>query len=94
MDVLVYNSAPFQAKKLAAGAQTVEISLAANEVFTLPGDPRGARLEALHGLVWVTQDNDPQDYMLTPGQKLTLTRRGRVLVEALPEARIRFSPSS
>lgn len=35
------------------------------------------------GLTWVTQANDPRDYILRPGQSLTLSGRGRVVVEAL-----------
>lgn len=35
------------------------------------------------GLAWVTQASDPRDYILRPGQSLTLSGRGRVVVEAL-----------
>ena len=46
----------------------------------------GATLFCDTGILWVTQTGDRQDYVLTPGQKMTVTRRGKVVVEAVGDA--------
>ena len=38
------------------------------------------------GVLWITQAGDRQDYVLMPGQKMTVTKRGKVLVEAMRDA--------
>ena len=35
------------------------------------------------GILWVTQAGDYRDYVLLPGSQMTVTRRGKVLVEAM-----------
>ena len=35
------------------------------------------------GILWVTQAGDQHDYVLLPGDKMTVTHRGKVLVEAM-----------
>jgi hypothetical protein len=42
----------------------------------------GSTLVCDNGIIWVTQSNDPQDYVLLPGQKLTVSRHGKILMEA------------
>lgn len=46
------------------------------------------------GLVWLTQTGDNNDHVLTDGEKLTLNRRGVVLLEALPYAQVHIIPPS
>jgi hypothetical protein len=46
----------------------------------------GATLFCDTGILWVTQAGDRQDYVLTPGQKMTVTKRGRVVIEAIRDA--------
>ena len=46
----------------------------------------GSTLFCDTGVLWVTQANDSQDYVLLPGQKMTVTKRGKVLVEAMRDA--------
>ena len=46
----------------------------------------GSTLFCDTGVLWVTQANDNQDYVLLPGQKMTVTKRGKVLVEAMRDA--------
>jgi hypothetical protein len=38
------------------------------------------------GILWVTQAGDQQDYVLQPGQKMIVTKPGKVLVEAMRDA--------
>jgi len=46
----------------------------------------GSTLLCDTGVLWVTQAGDYQDYVLLPGQKMKVTRRGKVLVEAMRDA--------
>lgn len=46
----------------------------------------GSTLFCDTGVLWVTQAGDRQDYVLLPGQKMTVTKRGKVLVEAMRDA--------
>lgn len=40
------------------------------------------------GLLWLTQPGDYKDYMLKPGDRLTVSKQSNFLIEALSEARI------
>lgn len=40
------------------------------------------------GILWLTQPDDYTDYMLEPGDRLTVSKQSNVLIEALSEARI------
>jgi len=43
----------------------------------------GATIQAREGAVWVTQEGDGRDVILSAGESFRVTRPGRVLVEAL-----------
>jgi hypothetical protein len=51
----------------------------------------GTRVElvCLSGVVWITQQGDPRDLFLAPGESLTLLSRGRTLVTALESSLVR-----
>lgn len=46
----------------------------------------GSELFCDAGVLWVTQTGDRNDYILRPGDTMTVTKRGKVLVEAMREA--------
>ena len=46
----------------------------------------GSSLSCDTGGLWVTQTGDLADYILLPGDTVTITRRGKVLVEAMRDA--------
>jgi len=46
----------------------------------------GSELFCDEGVLWVTQTGDREDYILLPGDAMTVTKRGKVLVEAMREA--------
>ena len=46
----------------------------------------GSTLFCDTGVLWVTQAGDRRDYVLLPGQKMTVTKRGKVLIEAMRDA--------
>lgn len=43
----------------------------------------GSTLFCDTGILWVTQSGDHRDYVLLPGDRMTVTKRGKVLVEAM-----------
>ena len=43
----------------------------------------GSKLFCDAGILWVTQAGDYRDYVLLPGSQMTVTKRGKVLVEAM-----------
>ena len=46
----------------------------------------GSILFCDNGVLWVTQSGDNRDYVLMPGQELAVSKRGKVLVEAMRDA--------
>ncbi len=48
----------------------------------------GMTLACDEGLVWLTESDNPQDYMLRPGHRMVIRRRGEVLIEALRDATV------
>ncbi len=46
----------------------------------------GSTLFCDTGVLWVTQAGDQRDYVLQPGEKMVVTRRGKVLIEAVQDA--------
>lgn len=67
-----------------------EISLRPQQVQRL-ALPFGQRIEVTKGVVWVTIEGDPQDYVLQVGDSLVINRRGVTLAQALTDAAYRFS---
>ncbi len=46
----------------------------------------GSTLFCDTGVLWVTQSGDYRDYVLLPGETMVVTKRGKVLVEAMRDA--------
>ena len=44
---------------------------------------RGSSVFCESGVLWVTQSGDYRDYILWPGDMMTVSKRGKVLVEAM-----------
>ncbi|HJZ42378.1 MAG TPA: DUF2917 domain-containing protein [Hyphomicrobiaceae bacterium] len=49
---------------------------------------KGTEVLCLQGAVWITQEGDPRDIVLSPGQSFVVDRRGVAVVYALKEAAI------
>ncbi len=56
-------------------------------ISALKTDP-GTIVVCEKGILWLTQPEDPRDYMLQPGEKMVIKQRGDVLIEALSEAHL------
>lgn len=61
------------------------LSLAEGQVLTLD-DAAGTRVLSNAGTVWVTEENDPRDHIVGPGEALILARGGRTVIQALQPA--------
>ncbi len=61
-----------------------EIELDGSELLKLDLEQPRASVTCTAGTLWLTQQGDPQDYVLVAGQTFTLSQRGTVLVQGVP----------
>lgn len=57
----------------------------------LEGDQRWRMIVCHRGTVWVTQRNDIEDYVLKSGDMFLISLRGKVVIQALEDARIEIT---
>lgn len=72
-------------------SQPTVFSLRAHEVLELDHVPAGAGIECKEGLLWLTCDNDINDYVIEPGQQVALQPHKRIVIEAMRPARFTMS---
>jgi hypothetical protein len=48
--------------------------------------PLGRRVECVSGSLWITQDGDPRDIVLAPGESFAFDHKGDALISALDDA--------
>ncbi len=78
--------------QVVSNSEAVEVTLAEGELFALPGNRRGVRLESVADGLWVTQTGDPEDHWLPAGQSFVVSRPGKVVVMGTPRGRLRVIP--
>lgn len=61
---------------------TSPVCLAKSQAVTLT-DAKGSLVRCLRGALWITQDRDQRDIVLTPGESFTIDRSGPAIVWAL-----------
>jgi len=61
------------------------ILLEAGELLTLD-DAAGTRIVPRLGTVWVTEEGDPEDHIVGPGESLVVGHGGRTLLQAMQPA--------
>ena len=81
-------SSPPRNRAIRLGAVTEVRHLQQGVVWILPA-PAGARLECLHGTVWITHDGDCKDLVLEAGETYRVDRCARMIVYALKPAQLR-----
>jgi hypothetical protein len=69
------------------------VELGLGELWRADGDNRWRMIICVRGVIWVTQDRDMQDYVLTTGQVFLVTLPGTVLVQGLEDAAMQITPS-
>ncbi len=65
------------------------VHLHAKEILELK-NKKGEILTVLSGTAWVTQPGDPDDYFLQTNESVNIKGDGLVLIQALPEATLRW----
>jgi len=60
-------------------------------VERLPGVQTGDAIFCTGGILWVTQENDPEDYLLQKSSRFVASRQGVVVIQAFTEAEYRLS---
>lgn len=66
------------------------IALAPNTIAGFTVGREGVRMTCLSGTLWVTYDDDRQDYLLTGGQRFVSRSQGRLVVHAMAMSPARF----
>ena len=67
--------------------QTVnEVKLNSHQIWQESGDHRGQVVTCLRGVVWLTHECMPGDFVLLPGQEFVVSRRGLLLAQGLRDA--------
>jgi hypothetical protein len=59
------------------------VSLARREVLVLSDVECDLQILCATGVIWITQDGDPEDYILERGERFTVTRPGRVVIQGM-----------
>jgi hypothetical protein len=71
-----------------------EVELPARQIWREGGDHRGQVVTCVRGIVWLTHDNMPGDYVLTPGQHFVVAQRGLLLAQGLCDAVLQIAEPS
>jgi hypothetical protein len=68
--------------------QTNAIRLPARRIFRIDQRLGDMQIESLNGTLWLTLPDDPNDYVLHSGERLTVRSKGkgRALLQALSDA--------
>lgn len=67
-------------------------SLKKNDVFRFKGSRAGQMISCVEGMIWITQQGDGFDWILTAGERFHTRIPGYVVVEAIKDSRIMISP--
>jgi Protein of unknown function (DUF2917) len=63
------------------------LTLKANQFVTIRR-AQGACLQCVQGSIWVTLENDPLDFVLSPGERVCIHTPGRMVIEGLEASEI------
>ena len=68
----------------------MDIRLRKNETMSVKGDSRQLAISCHTGEFWLTQQGDPNDYLIEAGQKFTVNRKGKIVIVALSSTSLMF----
>ena len=66
------------------------VHLHAKEILELENQKGGIHLKLLSGTAWITQPGDPDDHILQANETLDIANTGLILIQAMPEAVLRW----
>lgn len=69
--------------------RNMEIQLAEGKTLAFRG-ARNVYLECTEGMVWITVEGQPGDFLLVQGERLRIEKNGLVLAQSLPAGAIRL----
>jgi len=70
-----------------------KMALSTHQTLHLKGDQRWRMVICHQGVLWVTQENDLEDYVLKPGDMFLISLRGEVIIQALEDGILEITPS-
>lgn len=73
---------------LTSAEQRIELVMPKGSVWRIAGHPGSVTVACVSGSVWITQEEDPEDHVLSPAERFTPDRDGQTLAMALEESRI------
>ncbi len=75
-----------------AAPENEEFELDLDGVKILSPEVPGQVIQCLSGMIWLTQEGDVRDHVLTAGRVKPIDRPGRVALQALKSSRVRIFP--
>ena len=90
MESYVNTLGGLQVGNLVSNAAEIDVCLSRDQVFKMTGDKRGIQIACQEGNLWVTQADDPKDYMLKDGDRFVVTRPGLIVVQGVREGMVRI----
>ncbi len=61
------------------------ICLANDQTYHIDVRNKSVQVVGVSGKAWITMQGDLKDYLLGPGEKLTISCRGRMVIQGVPE---------
>jgi Protein of unknown function (DUF2917) len=77
--------------KMVSTCQTADVMVTRTDLFEMDNHQRPTNIKCLDGVLWITQDNDMQDYFIKKGQTFSAAHTGKVIVQGLPLGKARVS---
>jgi hypothetical protein len=66
----------------------IELLLQPRQVLDVEETEHRVAIECKSGVLWVTHSGETQDYMLKAGKRYTSKTKGKILIQAINEARL------
>ncbi len=66
----------------------IQLVLKRHQLISLRGAKPRLAVNCNHGVLWITNSNDPYDHIVGPGRHFAPKRKGNVLIEAMRDASV------
>ncbi len=71
----------------------MQLALGKGDLWLAAGNYCWRAIVCLQGIIWVTQERDLRDHVLAAGEMFLISQPGKVVVQALADARMQITPS-
>jgi hypothetical protein len=89
MENTLKTTGTLRSGRTVSGKNITDIHLNKHEVYRLDGGGQ-VLVQALKGMLWVTQKGDGQDYILQPGEVFSAGADGLILIEGMKNSQFRL----